>query len=548
MTSQQSKEESELKEQTVNKFSNKGRSQLREAVIIEGKPYFMKYNQGKGFVQVEPKITEVIPNLRPPLKEEYACSPYEFKTTDEPQRYLQRALEETPDSLLIKIKNIVKNFNAVSEQTANLLSLTIFNSYFQDRFSTVYYNIIIGANGTGKSAFGETFECLGYRAVNVTNTTESFWFRVFGVTEYGQVTIIVEEFDKMDENSAIMAMLKVGYQLNGKVPRMNNDNTKMEFFNPFGFKIIIAEKSPSDNKSRGVLDRSFKIKSYKGFPDYNIKEIRNPQGNPTRQRLFDDMDDLRKLLFMYRLIHIEDSYREIDIGLHGRDQELCKPTLQLFCTLGASGNTIKMIESTFQYFLDTKNNRKNDLLEATIYPIVRDLVNPNNLSIPGTDIWVKIIESLDGKGDDKDSSLFYSDDFGKIYRITVTKLICDKFGAEIDHKMRGNNLLFDYNHLLAMEKIYKNEGKIKTEFVLDDSMIRQDRPVEMDNTSNHDKTKLEDDGSKIDPVEQVKNIESSNHIKEKCPYCDYEEHPFYLKLHVRNTHPEQGNDSDQNKT
>jgi DNA-directed RNA polymerase subunit M/transcription elongation factor TFIIS len=545
MTNQQTREDTKPREEIVYKFSNKGQGKLREAAIIEGKPYFVKYfcDGDRRFIQVEPKIIDATPILRPPLAQEYPNNnPYEFKTVDEPQRYLQRALKETPDSLLLKIKNTVKNFNAISEYTENLLSLTVFNSYFQDRFSTVYYNIIVGANGTGKSAFGDTFESLAYRAIKATNTTDAFWFRIFGNIEYGQVTIIAEEFDRMDESSQIMTVLKEGYQPNTRVPRMNSNNDKMEFFNPFGFKIIIAEKSPSDFKSRGVLDRSFKIKSYKGFPDYNIKEIRNPQGNARRQQLFDELDDLRKLLLMYRLIHIKDPYKEIRIGLHGRDEELCKPTIQLFHTLGTSDETIKKIEETFQYFLDVKNNRKNDLLETTIYPIVKGIVSPINLSIPGSDIWTKITDSLDGKLDDKDSNLFHSDDFGKIHRITITKMICDKFGAEIDHKRKGNNLLFDYNHLMAMEKIYKNQGKIKTEPVLGDSVIRQCGHVEEDDNSNHNKSgsKSEDNGdSKTLGVQQVENIESPNHTKEKCPYCDYEEHPFYLKIHKRNVHPEQ---------
>ena len=37
-----SKEETKTKEETVYKFSNKGEGQLREAVIIEGKPLFHK--------------------------------------------------------------------------------------------------------------------------------------------------------------------------------------------------------------------------------------------------------------------------------------------------------------------------------------------------------------------------------------------------------------------------------------------------------------------------------------------------------------------------
>jgi len=231
MTSQQTREDTKQKEEIVYKFSNKGSGQLREAVIIEGKPYFIKYycneENGKRFIQVEPTITEFTPNLRPPQAQEYPYNPYEFKTTEEPQIYLQWALKETPDSLLTKIKTQVKRYNDIDDKTASLLSADIFGSYFQDRFSTVHYLMIVGANGTGKSAFGDTFESLGYRAVNVTNATESFWFRMFGTFEYGQATIIVEEFDKMDENSQLMGMLKVGYQPNAKVPRMDYEIMKI---------------------------------------------------------------------------------------------------------------------------------------------------------------------------------------------------------------------------------------------------------------------------------------------------------------------------------
>ena len=456
-----SKQDTKPKEETVYKFSNKGEGQLREAVIIEGKPYFIKYNQEKGFIQVEPKINDIATTLRPPLREEYPYNPYEFKTLDEPQKYLMQVMTETPDTLLAEIKNMVKQFNEIKEDTANLLSENILGSYFQDRFSTVHYLNIIGANGTGKSAFGDTFECLGYRAVNVTNATESFYFRLFGTIEYGQVTLIVEEFDKMDENTQIMAMLKVGYQPNAKVPRMNNDNSKMEFFYPFGIKIMIAERSADEDKARGVLDRSFKIKSYKGVPIFNIKEIRNPQGNIKRQRVLDAMNYLRKKLLMYRLIHFKDPFKEITIGLDGRDEELCKPTLQLLYSLKASEETLKVAESTFQHFLSMKNKRKNDLLEASIYSIIKGMIASNYTSIPSTDIWQKITQTLGGKISDEKPNTWYSYDFGKKYRNTITKLISDKFGAEIDHKDNGNNLVFDYDDFTKMGKIFENKGIIK---------------------------------------------------------------------------------------
>jgi hypothetical protein len=544
MASQQTKEDSKQKEEIVYKFSNKGQGQLREAAIVEGKPSFIKFfcDQDRRFIQVEPKIVDVTPVLRSPLLEEYPYNPYEFKTVDEPQRYLVKVLRETPDSLLVKIKNVVKKYNDIDGKTATLLSANILGSYFQDRFSTVHYLIVVGANGTGKSAFGDTFECLGYRAVNITNATEAFWFRVFGIVEYGQVTVIVEEFDKMDENSQIMGMLKVGYQPNAKVPRMNSDNTKMEFFYPYCFKIMISEKSPSEDRARGVLDRSFKIKSYKGIPEFSIKEIRNPQGNRKRLELYDEMDDIRKLLMMYRLVHMKDPYKEIEIGLDGRDEELCKPLLQLFYTLGATEETQREIENALEYFLSVKNKRKNDSLEASIYPIVKNMVSEINTSISATEIWTKITDSFEGKLDDKNSNVWYSADFGKKYRNTITKLICDKFGAEADHKENGNNLVFDIDKLTKMGKIYRNNGGIKTREKTD-SLTHLTHPSRGGlNESDKDDssgTLSSRDGQNesVNQDHDDDHDESLNHTK--CPYCDHEDHPFFLKLHKRNVHPEQ---------
>jgi hypothetical protein len=567
-SNQQSKEESKTAEEVVYKFSNKGLSQLREAVIIEGKPYFIKYfcdeEKNKRFIQIQEKVTDFTPTLRPPRREEYPYGPYEFKTVDEPQRYLLAAMKETPDTLLAKIKTQVKLFNDISDKAANLLSLNIFGSYFQDRFSTVHYLFIVGANGTGKSAFGETYECLGYRAVNVTNATESFWFRIFGTVEYGQVTIIVEEFDRMEENSQIMAMLKVGYQPNARVPRMNNDLTKMEFFYPFCFKIAISEKSPNEDKARGVLDRSFKNMSYKGSPQYSIKEIRNPQGNTERQKIFDDLDHLRKLLLAYRLLHIKDPYKEIDIGLDGRDEELCKPLLQLFYTLGASQETQTEIEKTLQYFLNIKNDRKGDSLEGSLYPIVVEALSSlgkdyasldydddepkRRKSISTTELWEKITSSLEGnfdrdrEGNVRQPNIYYSNEFGRFYRNSVITLIRDKFGAEKDHTRKGNNLIFDLDRLDKMKRIYENHGKIKTN-PRDSVTHRDDLKEKRIPNESHYSSQTDHKDEKYNCDSQGvhtsigDHVESSSHTRNKCPYCEYEEQPFFLKIHVRNNHP-----------
>jgi hypothetical protein len=339
----------------------------------------------------------------------------------------------------------------------------------------------LGDNGTGKSVFGDTFECLGYRAVNITNSTEAFWFRVFGTNEAGQVTIIAEEFDRVDEKSQVMGMLKEGYHPNAKVPRMNNENTKMDFFLPFGFKIMIAEKSPSEDKAKGLIDRAFTIKTYKGLPKYDIKEVRNPQGNRERGRLLEQLMDLRKILLVYKLLHFKDPLPEVDVGLDGRDKELCKPLLQLFLGLGASQETLNEIEQAMKHFLDLKNNRKEDSHEALVYPIIADFVSRFGNEISTAEIWDSITRSIDGYFDNyvdkegkqyiKNPNVYYTSDYGTLNRNSTIKMIRDKFGAEMKHRKSGNVLIFNPSILAKSGKIYGKTESIQTKLVSEEAHI-----------------------------------------------------------------------------
>jgi len=477
------------KEEIAYKYSNKCRDELRESVLIEGLPKFLKYrlniDSNKHFTQVEPYIEEPTRRIRPPHLEEYPYDPYEFADVGEPQYHLNKVRGETVDSIYQKIKNLVTKFNDVDQDTIVLLSANILGSYFQDRFSTVHYLMVVGDNGTGKSAIGDTFESLGYRVVNMTDATPATWFRVLGSVEYGQVTIIADEADKIGESVEVMSILKTGYQPKGKVFRMDSDNKKQQFFYPYCFKIIIAEKSPSETSAKGLLDRSFKIKTYKGFPEYDIKEIRNPQGNKERQELLLEINNLRKLLLMFKLIHFKDPLPEVEIGLDGRDKELCKPILQLFYGLGASGQTLGEVEASLQHFLDTKNERKNNSREATIYPIVMDAISQYGKEVATAQIWTCIVGSLDGIGDSSKPNIFHSSDYGNIYRNVIIRIICDKFGAEKKHKENGNMLIFNDN-VFKVGKLYAKTKRIKTKPITDapdapDAVMDRDA---LSNTSN----------------------------------------------------------------
>jgi hypothetical protein len=438
------------------KYSNRGKGALHEAAIVVGLPVFLKYENSE--IKTVAHIEGAVRIIRSPNVEEYPYEPYEFANIAEVQSYYERAKKESIDSLYLKAKSIVNKYNDQDENKLILLAADIVWSYFQDKFSTTHYVGVVGDNGSGKSTIGDTFEAAGYRAVNMTDPTAANIFRVLGRIEYGQCTIVADEAEKIDKSSDIMSVLKTGYQIKGKVARMNMNNETQQFFYTYCLKMIIAERSPNQSDAKGVLDRTFMFTSYKGKPQYDIKEVLNPVGDKGRQELLDELIDFRKLMLVYRLIHFKDPIPDIDIGLDGRDKELCKPIVQLFNKTDSE----KEIRTALLKFLHAKNQRKGNLIEAALHPIIVNLVSIDGREVPAGRIWREIVETLEGSYDSKKPNEYQSADYGTLYRNTITNIICDKFGAERKHSNSGSILIFDLEKLVKVGKVYDLETNIQT--------------------------------------------------------------------------------------
>ena len=315
------------------------------------------------------------------------------------------------------------------------------------------------------------------------------------------------------------------------------------FYFPYCFKILISERSPKEDKARGVLDRGFKINSYKGFPQFKIKEIRNPQGNTLRQKLLNDIMDFRKILLIYKLIHSKDSLVEIEIGIDGRDEELCKPLLQLFATLGASAKIQSEIELTLQHFLNIKNQRKQNSREAIIYPMVASGISKYGLRMDTGLIWQEITTSLEGQLDEKDDKIFRSSDYGDFYRSTIIGIITDKFGAELEHKKKGNLIVFNPDIFERMGKQYDNSKGIRTRVLNGDSIDSGDLCPEPHLLN--EPVKLDSINEKNVLSSQYKSLQSlaSPRISEYPPDCYYCDETFNeigkqeYEKHVLSRHP-----------
>lgn len=429
-----SKPESESNKQklkyTTFKYYSNGAGKLFESVILEGKPCFITYDHQTKNIQSVSCLEETFGTLNPPKHNEISYMPYEFKTLEQIQALADSIVKNNIDldKLYSKAKGIICKYNDQDDYKLTSVSSDVIWSYFQDRFTTTRYDMFVGGVGGGKSSLADTFGAIGYRTVNLTDPSAPNLFRILGMIEVGQCTIIMEEAETIDQFYEIMAVLKTGYHRDKRVSKINNLTMTPEFFYTYCFKIIVAERSPGQSVARGVLDRSLIFNCYKGMPKHDIKGVMNPTntGGIENKRLLNELREFRNLLLIYRLMHFKDDIPDIDIGIIGRDKELIKPTLQLFQDTKSKNQLI----AAFQTILDLRNQRKGALLEAQLLLTLRNVVGKQRRlsesrqkEIPFKIYWNRLREDLGVTIDEKKPGEMHTAEYGTLYGSTKLFLI-----------------------------------------------------------------------------------------------------------------------------
>jgi hypothetical protein len=441
---------------TAFKYSNDNKTELHEAVILAGFPKFLYYDSNNNTIKYADGVDEETRNITPCHKESYPYTPYEFDSMDEVNAYVDRARKENVDSLHSQAKQIAADYCDQKDEKVELLAIDIMASYAQDKLPTTHYDIVLGGNGSGKSSYSGTFTAVGYRVVNLTNPNAANINRILGPLEIGQCTIVSDETGAIDKNPDLMAILKTGYATYMcKVSKINDYSREPEYFYTYCFKMIISERMPNLRDARGVFDRSFVFTTYKGRPKYDIKETLTPQGIKARQKQLDRLNDFRKLMLIYRLLHFKDPLQDIHVGVEGREKELSKPIIQLYY-----GTKIQpKIEATLQKFLDLRAEKKEITLEPILYPIVAKLVlqsKQKDKPITFKEIWDEIQIAIEGHLDDKKPNEYHTLDYGTIYNNTISSILENTFGGRPKHTMNGNAYIFDVDELARVGRTYSN--------------------------------------------------------------------------------------------
>ncbi|HEU5119431.1 MAG TPA: hypothetical protein VFT71_00465, partial [Candidatus Nitrosocosmicus sp.] len=291
--------------------------------------------------------------------------------------------------------------------------------------------------------------------------------------EEGNGIILEDEIDDISKEPEKMKIYKVGYQSGAKVTRLggsggNNKKPKMQHrYNTFCFKAFGTESQPDFPKARGFIERLFTIKCFPGSPPHDIAEVVNSRGKNLHGKSYREIQDLRKLLLIYRLIHFKDNLGDVQLSIRGRDSQLCKPLILLFKDTNIKNQILKSLSR----FISEKSSKKLNSFESYLYQVVSNLVTKEVNAISNEELWNNVVYGLSGSSSSNKSQSFQSDEFGRISKRQLTNTCEDKFGAHREHDGKKRLLVFNRSKIMKLKDTYSNSKVMEMIEILDNSTL-----------------------------------------------------------------------------
>jgi hypothetical protein len=495
---------------TVMKYTEEdvANSRLWETVKVGGRFYLVSYDKqtgkfswwsnfgnGNGQEQDEEQqqqqqsllTTDEDDRILQPYNES-GIEPYSFTDPKELEQCIQLAKLETAGSLFQKVKRWVQKFyDTDTEPYIDLIAADVVFTYFQDRLSKTHYIFVYGEPDTGKGSILEIFNQLGYRAAQVTNASAASIYRMLGSVEKGQVIVVIDEANRLEDDAFLLDVLKIGYKGNSKVPKVmdasSSENNRVEYFYAYGFKIIAAEHLPDHYKTGGFRSRCFEIKTAPGNPKLDINDIVDNAGDTKNAKIMRELTKLRKLLFAYRLLHYSEPIPDVMIkGITGRDRELIKPLIRLFKTHGDFAS-LKTVKDTLHYFIKQRNEDKVDSFTAGILKLVKQRIAYNNgggedeYELTFSDIWQYVKEQLDGESVEGKPGTIRTDLFGEISTRRLTTTLRN-LGGKASKDTTGNKRVWTFDS--------KTLGRFSTVYRQIPDTIELEEQATLDSTTAYD--------------------------------------------------------------
>jgi len=375
-------EEKEVRKETVCKYSSHPMLRLDESndvylyetAIIRGAAGFVGYDRRTRKIVIKKSIKDQWNNLHLSPYQGGSHEPYRFTSEQELQGYIDRVFHITLDEIWDLVHEwVVKCYDTDDEHINNLVTALIIFSYFTDKIGITPYLFLYGESVTGKGAILKIMELLGYRFAGMSLSSAAGIYRLLGDVEAGQVSMFLDEMSYLDRDPILIELLKLGYESSAKIVR-NFDVTSAElasqkYFYPFCLKVYAAERLPKAHLVGGFMTRTFFAETFYGVPQLMIKEIAAQPSDPENAKILSEIDDLRKLMFAYRLVHYGDTFPKVESKLYGRHRELTIGNLTLF----AGTNKFDIVKRTLYNYIAPQIEAKTDSFTVYMATLIKHL-------------------------------------------------------------------------------------------------------------------------------------------------------------------------------
>ena len=155
-----------------------------------------------------------------------------------------------------------------------------------------------------------------------------------------------------------------------------------------------AEKFLDPAKAKGLIQRCIKLECSAGDPAYDISEIVDNTGDEEFTALRNELNDIRNILLMSRLLHFHQKIPNVKLNIKRREKQLFKPIIRIFQNSSVLAELLPVISN----YIVQKREVVGTSLHAFLYRQIKDIIKAQKtLEIPNSVIWGVIKANLQGQ-------------------------------------------------------------------------------------------------------------------------------------------------------
>jgi hypothetical protein len=385
-----------------------------ESILVDSRPYFLCVSPSNHILSTKEMIAVDEVTFKPLDAEQCGYFPYSFRGSE--LAHLNYPISK--DEIFDDIKNEIDRYVSLRELDKHLILGDILLTYCQEQISTVHYPFFVGETESGKSTILHLARWLCYRCHLGDDIPNADIYNFLGTDEEGAGTIAEDEAQDLWKNKSKLSTYKTSYAKGSTKARILGVDTlgkHQVYYKTFCPKWFAGEMIP---QNKGFVERLAIVHMTEGKPQSNIKR-------PTKDEL-DRLNGLRNRLLVWKLQNMNNGLTEINSDLEQRDQELWED----FLRVGYGTKYFERFRNVVIYHIEQRHAAIKNSFEATIFKLITDKLN-NRLELDALKFWEYIINDnpeLPGRIDEKNGT-FYPDDFSKVTKNSLAKILSDKFQA-----------------------------------------------------------------------------------------------------------------------